>query len=499
MKLALHWKILIGLVLGVVVGIAIDATWSGDTWTGLGVDHPPAFKEGRRGAVVPVLPLGVVRVSELDPADPALADRQPFELTKAQIAKHGLKTVPANKQIGAAARILRVAIHLNDFVGKLFLQCLKFLAVPIVFFSLIAGAASLGNPRQLGRIGGKTILVYLGTTVVAVVIGLVLANTLRPGAGLDAASRDRLVAGGELELSQKLEQSQSVSSTWQLLLETVPANPFGALASGQMLQIIVFALVIGVGLTLIAGQKAKPVIEVVDSLSDVFVVLVRLLMHAAPYAVFALIVAQVATMGMGMLKALSMYAGTMALGLAILLFLEYPLLLIFLARVKPSRFFKAMAPAQLLALSSSSSAATLPVTMDCAHRRLGVPERYTSFVCPLGATINMDGTALYQGIAVVFIAQLFGTDLTLADQLSVVLLATLASIGSPGIPSGGIIMLLVILQSLGLNPAGIAIVLAVDRPLDMLRTVVNVSGDGMAAAIVARSEGAVIAPPSGGD
>jgi len=237
----------------------------------------------------------------------------------------------------------------------------------------------------------------------------------------------------------------------------------------------------------------------VDSLSDGCVVLVRLLMHAAPYAVFALIVAQVATMGMGMLKALSMYAGTMALGLAILLFLEYPLLLIFLARVKPSRFFKAMAPAQLLALSSSSSAATLPVTMDCAHRRLGVPERYTSFVCPLGATINMDGTALYQGIAVVFIAQLFGTDLTLADQLSVVLLATLASIGSPGIPSGGIIMLLVILQSLGLNPAGIAIVLAVDRPLDMLRTVVNVSGDGMAAAIVARSEGAVIAPPTGGD
>jgi proton glutamate symport protein len=258
---------------------------------------------------------------------------------------------------------------------------------------------------------------------------------------------------------------------------------------GSLLQVIVLSIAIGAGLTMIPPSKAAPVIAFFDALTDVIVRLVHLIMLMAPYAVFALVVPAIATMGLDVLKALGVYAAVLTCGLAIALFAEYPLFLWFLAGMSPRTFFRGMAPAMLTAFSSSSSNATLPITMECTRERLGVSERITSFVCPLGATINMAGTAMYQGVAAAFIAQMYGLHLSLGEQAMIVLTATLAAVGTPGIPGAGVVMLVVVLESVHIRPEGIAVILGVDRLLDMCRTVVNISGDSATAVIVARSEG----------
>lgn len=433
-KLPLHWKIVIGLVAGIVVGVVLN--WA---------------------------------------AEP--------------IAR-------AVEGSDALARLVHFVVQLNDFIGKLFIRCLRFIAVPIVLFSLIVGVAQLGDVRKLGRIGGKTIGIYMATTCVAVCVGLLVANVLRPGSVVSQATRDQLMAERQAEIDAKVEAGRSIPSLWDQALNLVPQNPFEAIAKGDMLQVIVFALAIGVGLSLIPRAKAAPVVAMFDALTGVITGLVGVILWLAPIAVFALIVPVVATMGLDILRALAVYTLVVVAGLAVLLFVEYPLLLRVFAGVGYARFFRAMAPAQLLAFSSSSSNATLPVTMECVHRRLGVSEEVTSFVCPLGATINMDGTALYQGVAAVFIAQMFAMDLTLADQLTIVLTATLASIGTPGVPGVGIVMLVIVLESVHIPAQGIAVILGVDRLLDMCRTVVNVTGDAMTAAIIAKSEGEQLAEPT---
>jgi Na+/H+-dicarboxylate symporter len=407
-------------------------------------------------------------------------------------------TVRGHLPPAADGGVVGFLAQLNGFVGDLFLRLLRFIAAPIVLFSLIVGAASLNDLKKLSRIGGKTIAIYLCTTALAITIGLVIANVVKPGSDrfVPAEVRDRLAAQGAGEATARI-QAAVKPDVWETVLNLVPANPFGALAAGEMLQIVFAALAVGIALTLIPREKAGPVIAVCDGMTDAIIKIVHLVMLVAPVAVFCLIAGAVADLGVEVLRALAVYSLVVVAGLAFMMFAVYPAILRLLTPVRYGRFFKAIAPAQLLAFSSSSSSATLPVTMDCVENRLGVSEDVTSFAVPLGATINMDGTALYQGVAAVFIAQLYGLGvdgkgLSLGDQLTIVLTATLASIGTAGVPGVGMIMLVIVLQSVGMDPAvmagGIAIIFGVDRVLDMCRTSVNVTGDCMVAAVVASSE-----------
>jgi Na+/H+-dicarboxylate symporter len=433
-RLALHWQILIGMALGVVAGVAVN------------LGHGP--------------------LEAAAAASPAL---------------------------GAA---LAFVARANAFVGDLFLRGLRFIAVPVVLFSLVVGASGLADLRKLSRVGGRTFGIYLITTALAISIGLVLANALQPGTFLSEGLRDQLAAASAADTAQKVSAAVA-PDVWATLLDMVPANPFEAVAKGNMLQVVTAALALGLGLARLPSERARPVIALFEGLNDAVLVVVHAVMRLAPVAVFCLVAKVMATMGLEALGALLVYCLTVVLGLVLVTFGVYPALLRAFAKMGPRRFFTAIAPAQLLAFSSSSSNATLPVTMECVEERLGVSEEITSFVIPLGATVNMDGTALYQGVAAVFIAQVYGIDLTLGDQLTIVLTATLASIGTAGVPGVGLVMLVIVLQAVGMGDdamrGGIAIIFGVDRLLDMCRTVTNVTGDCMVAAVVAHQEGELAA------
>ncbi len=382
-------------------------------------------------------------------------------------------------------------------VGTLFLNLLKMIAVPLVLFSLVAGVASLNDTRKLGRIGGKSIGLYLGTTAIAISIGLVVVNVLGPGKGLSQTTRDSLLEAYAAETSKKL-QGTDVSIIDQLV-NIVPTNPFAALADAQMLQVVFFALMLGVALTRLARrvEGTAHVIAVFQLLSDAIIEMVQLIMKLAPVGVFALLAAVVADLGKDpaqladLLASLGGYMGTVVLALVLHCLIVYTTLLKLLTKVPWRKFAKAMIPAQLLAFSSSSSAATLPVTIRCVEEGIGVDDEVSSFVLPLGATINMDGTGLYQGVAAVFIANALGVPLDFGQQLMIVLTAALASIGTAAVPGVGIVMLVIVLKQVGLPEAGIGLILAVDRPLDMCRTVLNITGDATVATVVASSEGLV--------
>lgn len=407
--------------------------------------------------------------------------------------------------LGVLAGLLAVAFGANDFVaaaikplGTLFLNLLKMIAVPLVLFSLVAGVAGLNDTKKLSRIGGKTLVLYLGTTALAISIGLLAVNIIRPGSGLSPEVRQNIQASlvakfGE-EAHRRADAAASVDIVQQLV-DVVPQNPFAALAETQMLQIVFFALMLGIGLSRLPKDKAVLVVTVFQTLSDAVVAIVQLIMKLAPLGVFALLCAVVADLGRDsaqlgeLLAALITYMLTVVLGLVMHLLLVYGVLLKFVAKVPFRKFLRAMAPAQLLAFSSSSSAATLPVTIECVEKGVGVHEEVSSFVLPLGATVNMDGTALYQGVAAVFIATLYNMDLSFGQQLQIVLTASLASIGTAAVPGVGIVMLTIVLQQLHVPAEGIAIILGVDRPLDMCRTVLNVTGDATVATTVAASEG----------
>lgn len=379
-------------------------------------------------------------------------------------------------------------------VGTLFLNLLKMIAVPLVLFSLVAGVASLDDTSKMGRIGGKTILLYLGTTAIAITIGLLVAGILQPGSDISEELRETLRASFAASAKAKADAAGSVSIVDQLV-GIVPTNPFGALADGKMLQVVFFALMLGIALTKL-GQKrnTKPLVETFQLLSDAIIEMVMLIMRIAPFGVFALMAAVITDLGKGpeqmgeLLSALAGYMLTVVIGLALHGILVYGLLLRFVAKVKIGTFLRAMVPAQLLAFSSSSSGATLPVTINCCEKGIGVDEEVSSFVLPLGATINMDGTGLYQGVAAIFIATVYGMDLTMGQQLQIVLTAALASIGTAAVPGVGIVMLTIVLGQIGVPLEGIGLILGVDRILDMCRTVLNVSGDATVACCVARSE-----------
>lgn len=408
----------------------------------------------------------------------------------------GLATGVAYGYVAAATGSADHVLTYIAPIGKLFLNLLKMIAVPLVLFSLVAGVAGLNDSGKLSRIGGKAIALYLGTTAVAIAIGLVVVNLLGPGKGLAPETRERLMAAYGDVAQQRAAAAAEVSILDQLVA-IVPTNPFGALADAQMLQVVFFALMLGIALTRLARSNAEVghVVKVFQLLSDAIVEMVQMIMRLAPVGVFALLATVTADLGKDpaslsdLLASLGGYMATVVIALLVHYFVVYGALLRFFTKVPWRKFAKAMVPAQLLAFSSSSSAATLPVTIRCVEQGVGVDEEVSSFVLPLGATINMDGTGLYQGVAAVFIANALGIPLDFGQQLTIVLTAALASIGTAAVPGVGIVMLVIVLKQVGLPEAGIGLILAVDRPLDMCRTVLNVSGDATVATVVAGSEG----------
>lgn len=381
--------------------------------------------------------------------------------------------------------------------GKMFINALKLIAVPLILASLIKGVSDLKDISKLSKIGGRTILIYITTTVLAVCIGLAIVNIVQPGKSISEQTRTELLESYKEDAAQKKEAAlkQKDAGPLQALQDLVPDNIVSAASdNGNMLQIIVFAIFFGIGLILIPADKSKPVKDFFDGLNEVILKLIDLIMLAAPFGVFALLATLVAeSPSIDLFKALLWYAFSVVLGLAIMMAV-YALIVKLFAKKSPGFFFKGISPAQLLAFSTSSSAATLPVTMERVQEHLGVDEEVASFVLPIGATINMDGTSLYQAVAAVFIAQTFGMDLSFGAQLGIIVTATLASIGSAAVPGAGMVMLVIVLGQAGIPEAGLALIFAIDRPLDMCRTTVNVTGDAAVAMIVANSVGKLHKP-----
>ena len=422
-----------------------------------------------------------------------------------------LKKVPLHVQIlvslilGLIYGVLAIQMGWVEFTqdwinpwGTIFVRLLKLIAVPLVLASLITGVASLSDLQKLSRIGGKTIALYLMTTVVALTIGVVVANIINPGLSVPEEMREQLQSLYQGDVAAKSETAMAAKQRGplQALVDMVPANIFEASTDNRaMLQIVFFAILFGIGLIQVEKKKAKPMIDFFHSANDVVINMVDMIMLMAPLGVFALLAKTVtafAGQGMGqvmeLLGALGLYCSAVIIGLGIHSLVFLPCLLKFLSPMKLVTFFKGMAPVQLLAFSTSSSGATLPLTMERCEEELGVSEEVASFVLPLGATINMDGTGLYQAVAAIFISQAMGIDLSFGDQITIILTAVLASIGTASVPGAGIIMLVVILESIGVPSSGIALILGVDRILDMVRTVTNVTGDAVVATVVASSE-----------
>ncbi len=360
-------------------------------------------------------------------------------------------------------------------VGQIFINSLKMLVVPLVFVSLVCGTNSLTDPSKLGRLAGKSILLYVGTTAIAITIAIALAIVVAPGEGVN------MTAGTNYQASQ-------APGLAQVIIGMFPSNPIDAMAKGNMLQVIVFSVLFGVAMAM-AGKAGERLGVLFEDLNTIIMKLVTILMNLAPWGVFALMAKLFATMGWGTFGALVKYFLLVMVVLAVHAFISYPIILKLLSGLNPLMMLKKMRDAAIFGFSTSSSSATLPVTMETATNKLGVKSSVASFTIPLGSTINMDGTAIMQGVATVFIAQVFNQDLSLADYLMVILTATLASIGTAGVPGVGLIMLAMVLQQVNLPVEGIALIIGVDRLLDMTRTSVNITGDCMVACIVAKSEG----------
>lgn len=377
--------------------------------------------------------------------------------------------------------------------GTIFINLLKLMAIPLILSSLVKGVSDLRDISSLSKMGGKTIFLYIITTVFAIILGLSIVNIIKPGNFVKEETRKELMVNNADNMAEKLSSAEAIKERGPLqpLVDIVPDNIFDAMSSNMnMLQVIFFALLLGVCIILLPEEKSRPLKDLFDSFNEVIMKMVDLIMLSAPIGVFALLAALIAeSPSWDIFVALGIYSLCVILGLTILLFIVYPLL-VWIFTGRSFRFFqKGIAPAQLVAFSTSSSAATLPVTMERVEEHLGVDKKVVSFVCPVGATISMDGTSLYQAIAAVFVAQAFGDSLTFNDQLVIIAMAVLASIGSAPVPGAGLLMLVIVLEAVGINPIGLALILAIDRPLDMMRTVVNITGDGVISMMVAKSEG----------
>jgi len=374
--------------------------------------------------------------------------------------------------------------------GTIFINSLKLIAIPLILASLIKGISDLKDISKLSMLGSRTIALYLMTTVIAVSIGLTVVNIVKPGKSINNETRiDLLKAyGDDIESKRELADNQKETEPLKPLIDLVPDNIFLSLTENKnMLQVIFFSIFFGIGLILLPKKKSKSVKKFIDSLNHVILKLIDIIMNLAPYGVFSLLASLVVEApSLSLFKALGMYSITLLLGLVIMI-LFYSLIIKLYANQNLKSFFKGISPAQLLAFSTSSSAATLPVTLECVNKKLKVDKEISSFVLPIGATVNMDGTSIYQAVAAVFIAQAFGIDLSLTSQLGIILTATLASIGTAAVPSAGIVMLVIVLSQAGIPEAGLALVFAIDRPLDMCRTVVNVTGDASISLIISKS------------
>lgn len=427
-RLALHWKILLGIVVGILIGILL-----------------PYFKGFSIGS---------------------------------------LFSIPDGKTL--------VIDWIKPF-GTIFINLLKLIAIPLIITSLVTGIAALKDISKFSRIGIRTIGFYVFTTLAATTLGLLIVNLIKPSRSLSAETKDELMALYSTDASGKIDLALQTkgSGPLQPLVDIVPDNIFEALSqNGNMLQVIFFVIFLGIGLILIKEEDAKPVVSFFHSLNEVIMKLIDLIMLSAPYGVLALMATLVVeSPNMELFMALIMYSLTVVLGLLILIFAFYPMLVKIFTKRSYKSFIQGIAPAQLLAFSTSSSAATLPVTMERVQEHLGVDEEVASFVLPVGATINMDGTSLYQAVAAVFIANTLGMELTLGQQVTVILTATLASIGSAAVPGAGMVMLVIVLSAIGVPEAGLALIFAVDRPLDMIRTVANVTSDSTVAMIIGKSLG----------
>lgn len=402
-------------------------------------------------------------------------------------------------------------VGLNEFtsdyikpIGTIFIKLLVLIAVPLVLVSLVAGVTSLNDTTKLSRMGGKTVGIYVVTTILAITIGLITVNIIQPGNSLPVETRDQLQASYGESVEERSATAREVMerSPLEFFVDIVPENFFEAASdNSKMLQVVFVALLLGIGIIQIGGEKARTLVSIFDAFNDVVIRIVELIMLTAPYGVFALMASLIIDLAgddlgqaLELLYALGWYCLTVVIALFLHMFLVYASLFKAMSNMKLSTFFKAIRPAMLLGFSTSSSAATLPVTLERVEKNLGVEEEVASFVLPIGATVNMDGTSLYQAVAAVFIAQALGMDLTIAEQLIIVLTATLASIGAAGVPGAGIVMLVIVLEAIEVPTAGIALILGVDRILDMIRTMVNITGDAAVSVAVASSEGLLGVP-----
>ena len=507
----LHTKILLGMLLGVLLGIALGprsallpqtrAEVSGTLYqapdgaplavdaaiqSALGAGEAPPFarqgellaqKEGWRQVAWRVRTRQLIQLQAAGVDTTGLSPGARLE---------GWARAPETRTYSGFGQTL---VDSTSWIGDLFLQLIKMVVVPLVFFSLVVGVASLGDLRALGRLGGRTLLLFVGTTTVALSIGVTLANLASPGTLIADDDRATLLASYSADASGKVSSAAEAPGFAEQLLSIVPSNPVAALAQGEMLQIIFFALMLGVALTMMDSERAAPVIDVFDRLNDAMIMLVHLAMELAPYGVAALLFEVAGTTGASVLVALIGYTLVVVAGLLLHGAITYGGIVAGLARQSPVAFLRALRQPMLMAFSTSSSSATLPVTMQACEEEMGVSNRVASFVLPLGATVNMDGTALYQGVAAVFIAQVYGMDLSLVQQLTIVASATAASVGAAGVPGAGMITLAMVLTAIGVPVEGIALVIGVDRLLDMVRTTVNVVGDSAATVYMATLEG----------
>ncbi len=380
--------------------------------------------------------------------------------------------------LGIVAGILlgEKTVHIK-IVGDMFIRLLKAIIIPLILSSMVAGIVSLGDVRKLGRIGLRTFIYYTATTTLAVGVGLILVNLMKPGVGVDMGVE------AAIDLSGK-----EIPSVVSIIKDIIPANIFDAMAKDKVLSVIFFSLLLGVAISSV-GEKGRPLVTLFEAFNKVMMKITDWIMHLAPFGVFALMAYTIGSMGLSVIKPLIVYMATVVLGLTIHACITLPILLSTLGKYSPLKFIRDVFSAVATAFSTASSAATLPITMDCLQENTGISNKVTSFVLPLGATVNMDGTALYEAVAAMFVAQAYGIDLSIGQQLIIMLTATLASIGAAAIPGAGLVTMVIVLKAVNLPLEGIGMILAVDRILDMFRTAVNVWGDACGAAVVANLEG----------
>lgn len=484
-KIQLHTKIIIGLILGAVFGSIfsinpnkLEITTSSGTQT---FESWNEFSFTKKDSVIKSFgandQLGIIKFMK------SLKDKKDLKL-KIKLS-NGSEIIIENAT--TAEKVKSIGVLLKP-IGDIFIRLLNMIAVPLVLASLIVGAASLSDLKHVVKIGGKTLGFYVLTAVIAITTALVLVNIIQPGNMMSPDAKDRLLSVYQDDAKVSIEQNAEMDIV-QFIVNIVPKNPFKSLADGDFLQIVFFAILTGIFLVQIPKDKSAPVINFFEGITDTLIVLVEKIMVIAPYAVFTLIAATVAEFGFDILITLLWYSLCVMLGLLILTFIEYPALLKIFTKVRVIDFFKAQRQVIAVAFSTSSSAATLPVIMDACEKRLGIPNRIASFILPLGMNINKDGTAVMQAVAAVFIAEVYGFDLTFTQQLTIFFTTALAALGTASVPGMGLLMLIIVLKSVGVPEVGVALIIGVDRILDMSRTVPNVLADSLACVVIANSEG----------